>query len=265
MIRNYIKKTSKIKKEVTCFLISDLHYFKPKDLKKYQFILEELHKIKPNYLIIAGDLLDSSKVIHETLFINFLKACSLETTILIGIGNHDITYLQGKETLYDRNKEFWKQLNKIKNVFVLDNAKYETEEICIHGITLPYNYYYGNLDINKFLNQYLEKLNSQKLNILLIHDAGSIFNYNIDSYDMILSGHTHNEMVPKLLEPIFKNRGLISPSKRLFPKKIRGRFPIGNAEAIISGGITKLSKRSQLNIFDYFWKHELTIITLKPL
>lgn len=264
MIRNYIKKNSKIKKEITFFLISDLHYFKPKDLKKYQFVLDKIHNKKPNYLIIAGDLLDSSKVIHEHFFVDFIKACALETTILIGIGNHDITYLKGRNTLYDRNKDFWRQLNKIENVFVLDNAKHETEEICIHGITLPYKYYYGNLDIKSFLNQYLNEKNSQKLNVLLIHDATSIFGYNAISYDMILSGHTHNGMIPKLLEPIAKNRGLISPTKRLFPKKVRGRFQIQNTEVIISGGITKLSKRSRLNVFDYFWKHELTIITLKP-
>ena len=128
MIRNYIKTTSKIKKEITFFLISDLHYFKPKDLKKCQFILEEIHKRKPAYLIIAGDLLDSSNIAHEHFFINFIKACALETTVLIGIGNHDITFIENKRTLYDRNKNFWKQLNKIKNVYVLDNKNFETDE-----------------------------------------------------------------------------------------------------------------------------------------
>ena len=263
MIRNYIKTTPKVKKEMTLFLISDLHYFKPKDLKKYQFILEELHKRKPDYLIIAGDLLDSSKVVEEKFFIDFIKACALETTILIGIGNHDITFIEGSKTLYDRNKELWKQLNQIKNVYVLDNTKYETEEFCVHGITLPYAYYYGNLDIKTFLNQYLKKENSQKLNILLVHDANSISSYNTDSYHMILSGHTHNGMVPKALEPIFNNHGLISPAKKWFPKNVRGRFEAKNTDIIISGGITKLSKRSHLNVLDRFWNHELTIITVK--
>lgn len=245
-------------------LISDLHYYEPKDIKKYQFILEEINAKKPDYCIIAGDLLDSSKVVHENFFINFIKACSLETTILIGVGNHDITYLKGKETLYDRNKEFWRQLNKIENVFVLDNKKYESEEVCIHGITLPYTYYYGELERGNFFNQYLDKISSQKLNILLIHDANSIYDRNTDSYDMILSGHTHNGMIPRLLEPLAKNRGLISPAKKLFPKKVRGRIQLNHTDVIISGGITKLSKRSHLHFLDKYWNHEITMITIKP-
>lgn len=264
MIRNYRKTTSKVKKEMTFFLISDLHYFKPKDMKKYQFILEEINRKKPDYLFIAGDLLDSSNVIQKKFLIDFIKACALETTILIGIGNHDITYVHQKRILYDRNKEFWKQLNKIKNVYVLDNSKYQTEDICIHGITLPYHYYYGNLDIEKFLNQYLEQADTQKLNILLVHDASSVYDRKIDCYDMVLSGHTHNGMIPKLLERVTKNRGIISPAKKWFPKNVRGRLQLKTKDIIISGGITKLSKRSGLNFFDRFWQHELTIITIIP-
>lgn len=264
MIRNYIKTTSKIKKEITFFLISDLHYFKPKDLKKCQFILEEIHKRKPAYLIIAGDLLDSSNIAHEHFFINFIKACALETTVLIGIGNHDITFIENKRTLYDRNKNFWKQLNKIKNVYVLDNKNFETDELCIFGITLPYSYYYEKLDVKDFLNQYLTDTNSQKLNMLLAHDPSITSKYDMTSYDIVLSGHTHNGTIPKILEKVAKNRGLISPAKKFFPEKIRGRFWIKNTDIIISGGITKLSKRSKLSFLDAFWAHELTIITLKP-
>lgn len=264
MIRNYIKTSSKIKREITFFLISDLHYFKPKDMKKYQFILEEMSEKKPDYCIIAGDLLDSSKVIHENFLIDFIKACSLETTILIGIGNHDITYVHKNKVLYDRNKEFYRQLNKIENVFVLDNQKFETENLYIHGITLPYAYYYGDLDINQFLNQYIKKTTSKKLNILLLHDASSIYNFDIGAYDMVLSGHTHNGMIPKVLEKVVKNRGLISPAKKWFPKRVRGRLQIKNIDVIISGGITKLSKRSKFYFLDKFWNHEITIITVKP-
>ncbi len=262
MIRNYIKTTSKIKKEVTFFLISDLHYFKPKDLKKCQFILEEIHKRKPAYLMIAGDLLDSTKVVHQHFFIDFIRACALETTILIGIGNHDITFIEEKKILYDGNKNFWKQLNKIKNVYVLDNTSFETDELCIYGF--PYSYYYEKLDVKDFLNQYLIDTNPQKINILLAHDPTITSKYDMTSYDMVLSGHTHNGMIPKILEKMVKNRGFISPAKRLFPEKVRGRFQIKNTDIIISGGITKLSKRSKLGFLDIFWAHELTIITLKP-
>lgn len=264
MNKNYFKVSSKIHSNKTIFFISDLHYYYPKDLKKLRFILKKIKKEVPDYLIIGGDLLDGSDATNKDLFVHFIKECALNTIVLIGIGNHDITFVEKKKAVFDQNKSFWDTLAQIKNVFVLDNTIYETDDLFIEGITLPYHYYYKTIDSKVFFNQNLSNTNSQKLKILLIHDPISIINYDVTNYDIVLAGHTHNGMVPKVLEPIMKHKGLISPDKKLFPKYVRGRFQIKNTDIIVSGGITKLSKRSKLNGFDCFWNHELTIITLKP-
>ena len=59
--------------------------------------------------------------------------------------------------------------------------------------------------------------NPQKINILLAHDPTITSKYDMTSYDMVLSGHTHNGMIPKILEKMVKNRGFISHANRLFP------------------------------------------------
>lgn len=54
--------------------------------------------------------------------------------------------------------------------------------------------------------------------------------------------------MPKCMRKIFKQRGLISPNKRLFPKNVYGNLKIGNTNIIISSGIKVIPFRI-INIF----------------
>lgn len=276
MIRVYQVQSDKIKKEVTLFFISDLHYDHPNDLKKYHFITKEIEKNIPNFLIIGGDLLDSAKPNKGERLLELIQLWAQKTTILIILGNHDTTICTPKETYY-KNTSFWNPLKKIPNVFLLDNQIYETKEIRWIGITLPFSVYYDHQEstnsLIQYMNTYHQKIESnQKMNILLIHSLLGLNHPSnmlkmpyFQTIDFVLSGHTHNGCVPRLLEPIFQNRGLISPRKTLFPPFVRGTFRYQNTTFIISGGITKLSKRSKLSFLDHFWTHELTKIKIKPI
>lgn len=276
MIRVYQIQSNKIKKEVTLFFISDLHYDHPNDLKKYHFITKKIKKEHPNFLIIGGDLLDSAKPNNEKQLLELIHFWSQNTTILIVLGNHDTTICTSKEIYYE-NIPFWNQLKKIPNVFLLDNQSYETKDIRFIGITLPFSFYYEEQESTKswiqYMNRYHQTIESNhKMNILLIHSLlGLNHPRNIlkmpyfQTIDLVLAGHTHNGCVPRLLEPIFQNRGFISPRKTLFPPFVRGMFCYQNTTFVISGGITKLSKRSKLSCFDHFWTHELTKIEMKPM
>lgn len=275
MNRNYCIKTAKVKKQVMIYLITDLHYQEPKDLEKYQFITEEIKKDKPDFLVIGGDLLDQAIVEEENAMINQIKEWAKETITLICIGNHDLV-LHKKQTIYHNNELFWQKLKEIQNVYVLDNENYETEELRFIGLTLPHSYYYHYKENPNYLMRYLNRSHktvyeNNKLNIILSHSSLGFLNQNgktpiymLENIDIILSGHTHNGMVPQKLEKIMKNRGFISPFKDLFPKKIRGAFDEKNIHFIMSGGVTKLSKKSGLSMFDQFWNHELTKIIIKP-
>ena len=86
----------------------------------------------------------------------------------------------------------------------------------------------------------------------------------LSSYDLILSGHMHNGCIPPIIDELVKNnRGIIAPNKKIFPKNARGISIVGNY-AVVSSGITKLSRSAPLilRMFNFIFPmsiHELII------
>ena len=243
--------------DITLIHISDIHFNSKTKIQKLNNIIKEIQLQKPNYIVITGDLIDSPKVTKEKEIINllnFLKSLSKIAKTLIAIGNHDV--------FKEKDYQFFKEINKLDNIIVLDNKAYKDDYIYISGFTLPTSYYY-NLDGKESIDTLLEHLNKHQ-NLLkklptyipkvsLIHSPirlpeEKILNI-LKEYDLLLSGHTHNGMVPKFLSKLFKkNQGIIAPRKGLFPKVARGKLEINmfnkTITIIINGGITKLGEKS---------------------
>lgn len=246
------------KKDIIISHISDLHFninTKTKDLSK---VTQELNKIKPDYIMITGDLIDIPSITNNKNkikeLLSFLSDIAKITKVLISIGNHDI--------LTDNDFKFFNKINDLYNIYVLNDTSYQDEFIFVTGFTLPNDYYYnitGDESAEVLIN-YLD--NNSKLiknipknipKVALIH---SPIRLNEDSvlkklheYDLILSGHTHNGMVPDILNFMFpKNMGIVSPRKGFFPEIAKGKIEknIDNKliTVIINGAITKLSYRS---------------------
>ena len=150
------------------------------------------------------------------------------------------------------------QLNDINNIYVLNNQSYEDENVFISGFTLPTNYYY-NIEKHEDENALLETLQNnfnlvtnlpkKKYKVALIHSPILLSEKKVieklKEYDLILSGHMHNGLIPRILDKIIKNNyGLISPDKRFFAKNTRGKIKTKYYTIIITGGITKLSPSS---------------------
>lgn len=245
------------KKDLTLIHISDLHFNKNTKLEKLNKIKNKISEIKPDYIAITGDIIDEPTItknknkIKELL--TFLTSLGKISKVFISLGNHDIF----------KNEDFifFKNLDELKNIYILNDKSYQDESIYISGLTLPTNYYYNLLheeSSERFLehlkeNQKLiEKLPKNVSKVILIHSPIKLTNKDIlkelKNYDLILSGHTHDGMVPNFLIPIFKNNGIIAPNKKLFPKNVRGKIERNidykKITIIISGGITKLSERS---------------------
>ena len=129
--------SSKAIKDITLIHIGDIHFNKLTKDKKLQQIKEEIHKNNPDYVVITGDIIDNSSIIKDKIKIKklllFLTDISNFTKVIISLGNHDIYKLE--------DHKFFKNLNELKNIYVLDNDSYIDETIYISGITLPSNYY----------------------------------------------------------------------------------------------------------------------------
>ena len=248
---------SKVLKDITLIHISDIHFNNQTKIKKLNKIENEIKNQNPDYIIITGDLIDSPKVTKEKeveILLEFLKRLAKISKLIISIGNHDI--------FKDEDFKFFEKINKFNNIYVLNNSYYKDDLIYISGFTLPTHYYY-NLENKESLETLIEHLNKYKSitynlpnhlpKVSLIHSPIKLPEEKtltiLKEYDLLLSGHTHNGMVPKFLSKLFKkNQGIIAPRKGLFPKVARGKIEINIFNKlitiIINGGTTKLSEKS---------------------
>ena len=245
-------------KDIIIIHLSDIHFNTNTKVKDLDMIYNEVNKVKPDYIMITGDLIDTPEITKNNdkikELITFLSNIAKIAKVMIAIGNHDV--------LHQNDYRFFNKLNDLYNIYVLDNTSYQDEFIYVSGFTLPSEYYYNiNKSENKevllsHLDSHKELINKLPRDIpkvALIHSPVRVSENEslkkLHEYDLILSGHTHNGMVPDILEFLFKgNIGIISPYKNFFPAVAKGKIErnIDNKKIIIiiNGAYTKLSKKS---------------------
>ena len=245
-------------KDIIICHISDIHFYTNTKVIDLNKIKKEIIKINSDYLLITGDIIDYPDITKNRNKINdllvFLTDIASEHKVIISLGNHDI--------IVDNDYKFFNKLNDLYNIYFLNNDKYIDDNICIVGFTLPNNYYY-NITKDESVDMLLNYLDEHSLlldnlpknlpKVAMVHSPLLLTNELVlnkfKDYDLILSGHTHNGMVPEILNFLFKgNMGIISPRKTLFPSIAKGKIErnINNKKItiIINGGITKLSNQS---------------------
>ncbi len=246
------------KDDITIIHVSDIHFNKNIKKEKLEKLANYIKKTEPNYIMITGDTIDDPIIMKDNNkikeLISFLTDIAENSKVIISLGNHDIQT--------EEDYRFFEKLNDLYNIYCLNNTSYHDEYIYVFGVTLPNTYYYGvsggeSIDVLiyqlKQISKKINKLPKDLPKIAMIHSPLKLTNPQVvdklKSFDIILSGHTHNGMVPELSSRIFKNNiGIISPRKRIFPNNARGRIDIKTGiktlSIIINGGITKLSLSS---------------------
>ena len=253
IVKNILS-SKKLKKDITFIHIGDIHYNETTSAKKLEYIKYAIEDAHPDYIFITGDLLDRPKITKNKekikLLVSWLNSLGNIAKVFISLGNHDI--------ILEEDYKFFNKLNDINNIYVLNNQSYEDENVFISGFTLPTNYYY-NIEKHEDEDALLETLQNnfnlvtnlpkKKYKVALIHSPILLSEKKIveksKEYDLVLSGHMHNGLIPRILDKIIKNNyGLISPDKRFFAKNTRGKIKTKYYTIIITGGITKLSPSS---------------------
>lgn len=253
IVKNILS-SKKLKKDITFIHIGDIHYNETTSTKKLEYIKYAIEDAHPDYIFITGDLLDKPKITKNKekikLLVSWLNSLGNIAKVFISLGNHDI--------ILEEDYKFFNKLNDINNIYVLNNQSYEDENVFISGFTLPTNYYY-NIEKHEDEDALLETLQNKfnlvtnlpkkKYKVALIHSPILLSEKKVveklKEYDLILSGHMHNGLIPRILDKIIKNNyGLISPDKRFFAKNTRGKIKTKYYTIIITGGITKLSPSS---------------------
>lgn len=253
-------------------LLSDIHYYNEKEYFKLTAIYEHITKLKPDYILIAGDLLDEAFVSDLDKLFSWFQQISKLAPVYISIGNHDLLIKEDFEAGF--NKDFFLRLGKIDNVHVLDDTVDIDNEFCFYGLTMPAEYFYikkePKVDIINHMNNTFPTADSSKLNILLCHTPLVISEKDVlkqikikENLDLIACGHTHGGITPGFLRPLLKGIGIISPLRKLFFKNAYGQKKTNNINIIISSGVTKAGHRNRFHKLNPFFASEITVIDIK--
>ena len=242
--------TFKLKKKLTDQLynqyIQEIEGFKARG---------EVHTLKDSRY--RGAIIKNIEQINTMLVLTLeLKVCYFE-------------YVE-QNNKYIKNDDIkWLKKLKNNNLIVLDNKIYIENNITFLGFNPDYKYYKdkGN-NPNKAITKINDLLNNAKsnYNILLLHTPLLITrneNYKnikqLDKIDLILCGHTHGGMMPSFFPGNF---GIISPERKLFPKKVRGKIKIKKTTMIISSGIIKLSRKSKITFLNDIYSSNINLINI---
>ena len=216
-------------------MLSDLHNHKyGKQNKK---LLDAIDSAKPDFIIIAGDMLIAKPGYSMDTAMAFLEDLSKKYTIYYGNGNHEYRlriYPKKYGDMYSVYMDKLKELNV--KLLINDNTsiKANNEKLVIYGLEID-RQYYKRFEKVTMDDHYLRKVLGEKsdhYSILIAHNPVYFQQYVNWGADLTLSGHVHGGMVriPGL-------GGVLSPQIKLFPKYDAGIFKRDEKYMILSRGL----------------------------
>lgn len=206
--------------------ISDIHYGRITSTKMIKKIIKEVNLIKPDIIVITGDLIDKDATLTEK-DISFLKDSLAKLESKYGkyaiYGNHDITYSREKiEEIY-KYSNFKLLVNDYDIIYGKKN-----EALFIGGLDSLLE---GEQNIEKTMS-YFNDHEDILYKILLVHEPDSTDNI-LEKYpntNIILAGHSHNGQVRlPLIGAIYTPSG----SKKYYDNY----YKINETDLYISSGI----------------------------
>ncbi len=259
--KTYRVKSNKIKEKKKLFLFSDVHFRNGFPIKKLTQILMQAELSEPDYICIAGDLINDAKNIGDIkLLKTFLESLTKIAPVVMGFGNHDLLAKEDNCWIYYLNEEYISMLLGLSNFHLTDNRSWKDKDIEFTGITMPYDYYekchesleYTKMYMDTIASSLLEKQQEDLYQVLFFHSPISILelaqNNNLECLngtDLILSGHLHGGVTPPILEFFMGHRGIVGPfnlaDRIVHPNYVRGRMKFETLDAIVSTGISKLN------------------------
>lgn len=225
----------RIKKNCRGVVLADLHnkcYGKENGR-----LLEAVRECKPDFILIAGDMLIAKPGKSPDIALHILRELAGAYPVYYGNGNHEHRLKLYPEKYGKLGGEYEKALKEL-GVRLLVNAHVSLPEegIEIYGSEID-RFYYRRFRVQHMAEDYLERIlgrpDAGKYNILLAHNPDYFPQYAQWGADLVLSGHVHGGMV----RIPFLGRGVISPNVRLFPKYDGGVFKQDKSVMLLSRGL----------------------------
>ena len=177
-ITNLNIETDKIQKNSKILLVSDIHVENITQWFHINQILKTIESEKPDFVIIAWDLMNKPNTTYLKYFSAFKSV--KDTPIFAVIGNHDVMW----------NGKIVNDIPKNSGIVFLDNAvtKNDLLNIQIAGIVDKSAWWSSSLD--DIMNQ-VEFNNGNWFTILLTHQPISLENLKDYPIDLEVAWHTH--------------------------------------------------------------------------
>lgn len=214
--------------------ISDIHYkvtTNKKDLKK---LVKEINLMKPDIVILSGDIFDSNIEYTED---DFKDLTDILKSIDYSIGKYAI---KGEE---DLKFKAWTNIINDSN-FINLNDSYEfiyngsNEPLLLVGVSSNYN----DNHIEKFIdNTFKEIKDEYKYAILVLHEPDFVDKIDYSKFNLILAGHSHNgQVILPFIGPLLNDKY----SKNYYSEY----YKLGNTKLYVSSGIG-CSKKLKFRLF----------------
>ena len=266
-----------VKHELKFFLISDIHFSPKVSSAKLRAITEQAREKAPNYILIAGDLVDSLDYIENPSDLkrltSWLAQLGKVAPTLISLGNHDFyrknpdhnnIFSKKRHWYTEKSQHFIKSINAIDNVELLDNQSYEDKNVYIFGFTQSPEYFQfdrdekrgttllhpGSEDLDIMLadidaldQQLISGLPKHKVKIALVHSPVYLSDSEVAAklyeFDYFISGHMHDGLVPPVINDFWRSdRGIVAPGKKLFPHGARAKIRSPYDKIITLGAVS---------------------------
>ena len=207
--------------------ISDVHYGRTTDKKDLNNMVKEVNLLKPDIVVLTGDLIDRDTKLDDDLKGEISEALS-SINANVGkyaiSGNHDSNFSEWESIINDSG---FKNLNDTYELIYNDGYT----PILLAGLSSNLN---NQVDITERYNKILEYSNNENIKelykILSIHEPDYINNIDYSNFNLILAGHSHNGQVRL---PFIG--GIILPNGA--KKYYKEHYKINNTDLYISSGI----------------------------
>jgi len=172
--------------------ITDIHYGRTINKKELNDLVEKINLVKPDIVVLTGDLIDKGSDMTDKDIKIISKAFSkIDATIgkYAIKGNHDYKYK--KWDILIENSGFINLNDKYELIYGNEN-----DYILLSGMSTNI---YGKKNIEDKVKIYEDFINTSEVkpnySILLMHEPDFIDSFNYNNYNLVLAGHSHNGQV----------------------------------------------------------------------
>ena len=204
--------------------LSDIHYGSTINEKELNNIVDKINEIKPNIVVLTGDLLDERINFDKDIIINCLSKIEANLGKYAVSGNHDLpnddfNYIITESGFTNLDNSYDLIYYKSNEPIIISGIGYNGEDVGIK--TEQFDKYISELKVDDIKPIY---------SILLVHAPDTVDNLDLSKYDLVLAGHSHGGQVRlPFIKPIYTPDG----AKKYYEEY----YKINNTDLYISSGL----------------------------